>query len=106
MLLLLDVSVLFLALFLIESSSMIFRLAHLNLLMSRVAAEDRGVAIGLITAVGSVAKIIAPGLSGYLYELDYRYPMLVSCCVCLSSLFVLFVVAKNTKYTEEPQETN
>ena len=107
MLLYLDVSILFFSLFLIESSSMIFRLAHLNLLMSRVSCEDKGVAIGLITAVGSVAKIIAPGLSGYLYELDYKYPMIVSCCFCLFSLFVLFIVSKNTNTnTEESQVTN
>ncbi|KAI6653256.1 Diphthine-ammonia ligase [Oopsacas minuta] len=64
LILLLDVKVLFLALFLIESSSMLFRLIHLNLLFSRTSVGDRGVAIGLITSVGSMAKILSPGLAG------------------------------------------
>ena len=107
MLLFLDVSILFFAFFLIESSSMIFRLSHLNLIMSRTSSEDRGVSIGIITAIGSVAKIIAPGLSGYLYELDYRYPMVASCCLCLSSLFVLVIVSKKAGYrSEDTQVTN
>lgn len=97
LILLLNVPVLFLALFLVESSSMIFRIIHLNLLFSRTSVDDRGVAIGIITSVGSVAKIIAPGLAGVLYEMDATLPMIACCGVLLSSLGVLFIVSRKGK---------
>ena len=92
----LDGPLLFLALFMVETTSMTFRLVHLNLVMARTPPDDRGVAIGLTTAVGSVAKIFAPGLSGLLYEFDYRLPMVVSSAFCLSCLLFLFIIRKKT----------
>ena len=93
LILFLNVPVLFIALFLIESSSMIFRIIHLNLLFSRTSVDERGVAIGILTSVGSVAKIIAPGLAGLLYEMDYTFPLFACCVILLFSIGVLFIVS-------------
>lgn len=73
----------------------------LNTLISKMAGNEQGFAMGLNNAYMSIGNILGPMLAGILYDIQILYPFILGCILLVFTLFItVFWQNKSLKNTK------
>src|SRR5690606_1732940 len=69
----------------------------LNTLISKLAGNEQGFAMGMNNAYMSIGNILGPTLAGILYDVNLIYPFILGLILLIVTLFITLFWQKNAK---------
>ncbi|MFS0862896.1 MFS transporter [Fredinandcohnia sp. 179-A 10B2 NHS] len=69
----------------------------LNTLISKLAGNEQGFAMGMNNAYMSIGNILGPTLGGLLYDVHIIYPFILGLILLVVTIFITFLWQKNAK---------